>query len=94
MKCLSDADSVIPVRAGARTYYVSAPSRRLWVAAMRCLCCQAQMDKDELTQKIGAVAAKLPEWVRHDLAAADRTVRERAEETLAAILAAALENSQ
>lgn len=54
------------------------------------LCCQVVMDKDELTKNIGAVAAKLPKWARHDLVSADRTARERAEETLTAMLAAAL----
>ena len=48
------------------------------------------MDKDILTQRIGAAVAKLPEWLRHDLALADKAARERAEETLAAIIAAAL----
>jgi hypothetical protein len=34
--------------------------------------------------------ARLPEWLRHDLAAKDSAVRLRAEESLAAILIAAL----
>jgi hypothetical protein len=35
--------------------------------------------------------ARLPEWLRHDLAAKDSAVRLRAEESLAAILIAALD---
>ncbi|WP_181008480.1 hypothetical protein [Sphingomonas montanisoli] len=39
-----------------------------------------------LTEKL----SQLPEWLRHDLSSKDETIRARAEETLAAILAAAL----
>ena len=41
-------------------------------------------------QKIGEAVRKAPEWVRHELLAADPALRERAEETLAAMIAAAL----
>ena len=36
------------------------------------------------------VLRNAPEWVRHDLAARDRAARVRAEDTLAAMIAAAL----
>jgi hypothetical protein len=46
-----------------------------------------QTAKDALHNAI----ARLPEWLRHDLAAKDSAVRLRAEESLAAILIAALD---
>lgn len=36
--------------------------------------------------------SRLPDWVRHDLAAKEITARQRAEETLVAMIANALEN--
>ena len=36
--------------------------------------------------------SRLPDWVRHDLAAKDITARQRAEETLVAMIANALQN--
>jgi hypothetical protein len=37
------------------------------------------------------ILARMPEWLRHDLAAKEPSVRSRAEESLAAILIAAFE---
>ncbi|BBC74030.1 conserved hypothetical protein [Altererythrobacter sp. B11] len=37
-----------------------------------------------------SVLARLPQWIRSDLAAADPAARQRAEETLAAMIADAL----
>ena len=39
---------------------------------------------------IAATLAKAPAWVRHDLAAKDETLRQRAEETIAAMIAVSL----
>jgi hypothetical protein len=54
-------------------------------------CCQAGMDREKTAKIIARSVAKLPDWVRHDLSSTDKSVRTRAEETLTAILAAALE---
>ena len=48
------------------------------------------MGGNEIKQAIAATVARIPEWVRHDLAAKDLAARNRAEETLAAILLAAI----
>jgi hypothetical protein len=40
---------------------------------------------------VAAVLARAPEWIRQDLAGKDAASRARAEETLAAMIAAALE---
>lgn len=40
---------------------------------------------------IAAVLARAPEWLRHDLIAKDHASRARAEDALAAMIAAALE---
>jgi hypothetical protein len=48
------------------------------------------MTQEELAGLIGTVLARAPQWVRHDLAAADASLRERAEETLAAMIAAGI----
>ena len=43
---------------------------------------------DDTTAKaILSVLERLPEWIRHDLAAKDLAIRARAEETLAAMIA-------
>ncbi len=47
------------------------------------------MALEELAGIISGVVARLPEWVRTDLAAKDASARERAEETLAAMIVAA-----
>ena len=47
----------------------------------------------DLTKMIETVLARAPEWVRHDLTAKDTQVRSRAEETLAAMISAALGGS-
>jgi hypothetical protein len=49
------------------------------------------MPNTSLTEDIRAALARAPTWVRVDLAARDDAVKERAEETLAAMIAAALE---
>ena len=43
-----------------------------------------------LTELVTEVLGRAPEWVRGDLASKDGAVRRRAEETLAAMVAAAL----
>jgi hypothetical protein len=48
-----------------------------------------QTSKDVLFKAV----ARLPEWVRHDLAAKDAALRVRAEESLAAILVDALDRA-
>ena len=48
------------------------------------------MDNDQLAATIAAALEHMPEWVRHDLASKDARIRVRAQETLAAIIAAAL----
>ncbi|WP_375429424.1 hypothetical protein [uncultured Sphingomonas sp.] len=47
------------------------------------------MQLEELAGIVAGVAARLPEWVRTDLASKDASARERAEETLAAMIVAA-----
>jgi len=44
----------------------------------------------ELTALIVKAIKHAPDWLRHDLTSKDMTVRLRAEETLAAMIAAAL----
>jgi hypothetical protein len=48
------------------------------------------MDQSDLTSIVNAVVAKAPHWIRHDLASSEATLRLRAEESLAAMIAAAL----
>jgi hypothetical protein len=45
---------------------------------------------DQLTASIAVVLARAPEWIRQELASSEPAVRNRAEETLAAMIAAAL----
>jgi hypothetical protein len=45
---------------------------------------------NHLAGVIATVLGRAPEWVRGDLASRDEAVRRRAEETLAAMIAAAL----
>lgn len=42
---------------------------------------------DEMTALITAILERAPHWIRHDLLSKDVTVRTRAEETLAAMIA-------
>lgn len=49
-----------------------------------------EMD-DRTKQSIAAVISRMPEWIRHDLVAKDVAIRARAEETLAAMIASALD---
>jgi hypothetical protein len=48
------------------------------------------MTQEELTGLIGAVLSRAPQWVRHDLSSTDTSLRSRAEETLAAMIAAGI----
>jgi hypothetical protein len=48
------------------------------------------MQTNDLTLKINTVITRLPEWVRTDLTAKDIQARSRAEETLAAMIVAAI----
>ena len=47
-----------------------------------------------LTNTILQVIERTPQWVRHDLEAKDTVIRARAEETLAAMISAALQDIQ
>lgn len=47
-------------------------------------------DKDAVAA-IAAVVGRLPEWLRTDLASKDGGLRERAEESLAAMISAAID---
>lgn len=47
-----------------------------------------------LTSTILAVIEGAPQWVRHDLESKDDSLRARAEETLAATIAAALQDAK
>lgn len=47
-----------------------------------------------LTTTILQVIERTPQWVRHDLEAKDTVIRARAEETLAAMISAALQDIQ
>ncbi|MES2269858.1 MAG: DUF6771 family protein [Pseudomonadota bacterium] len=62
------------------------------VTPYRC-CCQS-MNQSERIAIITAVLANAPQWIRHDLGSVDAKLRLRAEESLAAIIAAALNGSQ
>jgi len=46
-----------------------------------------------LQTTIQGVLERAPHWIRHDLASKDSTVRQRAEETLAAMIANAIEGN-
>jgi len=48
------------------------------------------MASDEVTAKIARVVEHAPDWLRQDLSSRDVAVRARAEETLVAMIAAAL----
>jgi hypothetical protein len=52
------------------------------------------MSSKETLAIITDALAGTPEWVRTDLASRDQTIRNRAEETLAAIIGAALEKAR
>lgn len=45
---------------------------------------------DHLANKIGEVVRKAPEWMRRELLADDPSLRQRAEETMAAMIVAAI----
>jgi hypothetical protein len=44
------------------------------------------MNRQDLSTEIRALVAKAPEWLRHDFASTDPLARERAEDTLAAMI--------
>jgi hypothetical protein len=46
--------------------------------------------RDDVQQSIGLAIARAPEWVKRDLLSKEPALRERAEEALAAMIAAAL----
>ena len=48
------------------------------------------MGSDDIVKAITAAVSQAPDWVRRDLASKDALTKERAEETLAAIISAAL----
>ena len=48
------------------------------------------MASDDIAAKITKVVAGAPEWLRQDLVSKDTLIRARAEETLSAMIAAAL----
>jgi hypothetical protein len=48
------------------------------------------MTQEELTALITTLVARAPQWVRHDLLSTDASLRARAEETLAAMVAAGI----
>ncbi|WP_209045359.1 hypothetical protein [Rhizorhabdus histidinilytica] len=48
------------------------------------------MTSDEISKRIARVVEHAPEWLRQDLASKDLAARGRAEETLSAMIAAAL----
>lgn len=48
------------------------------------------MDILKLTDSIAGLLAKTPQWIRHDLGVQDPALRLRAEESLAAVIAAGL----
>ncbi|ASR51557.1 hypothetical protein [Blastomonas fulva] len=47
-----------------------------------------------INQLVLSVLARAPQWVRQDLLSADTIVRARAEETLAAMISSALDDSE
>jgi hypothetical protein len=49
------------------------------------------MAQEDIIETLCAALHKVPEWARHDFAAADPAARERAADALAAMLAAALQ---
>jgi hypothetical protein len=51
------------------------------------------MAPDDITAKINKVVEGAPQWLRHDLLSKDPGIRVRAEETLSAMIAAALKAS-
>ncbi|MEJ7927931.1 DUF6771 family protein [Sphingobium sp. AN641] len=48
------------------------------------------MEDQHLANIITVVLTRAPQWIRHDLSVSDPTLRLRAEESLAAMIAAAL----
>jgi hypothetical protein len=50
----------------------------------------SKMSQADIKYAIADIVSRTPEWIRHDLAAKDAAARLRAEETLAAMIAAAV----
>jgi hypothetical protein len=70
----------LPVLAGCRKPLAARPCHR-----------HRPDDDDTASAIILRVIERAPQWVRHDLAAKDEAIRTRAEETLAAMIANALD---
>ncbi|MCW6535988.1 DUF6771 family protein [Sphingomonas lycopersici] len=49
---------------------------------------------DDIQPIILAAVERAPQWVRHDLASPEATIRTRAEEAMAAIITQALRNAE
>ena len=52
------------------------------------------MTSNDITTKIMKVVEGMPEWLRQDLLSKDAILRTRAEETLSAMIAAALSSAK
>jgi len=52
------------------------------------------MTEPDLNTIVAAVLAKAPQWIRHDLSVKDAARRTQAEESLAAMIAAAIAGHQ
>jgi len=52
------------------------------------------MRSEAIIEVVGKVLSRAPEWLRSDLAAREPLVRQRAEETLAAMIAAAISEAE
>lgn len=53
----------------------------------------AEAMNDDLMKTVLTILQRAPEWLRHDIGAKDNGVRSRAEETLAAMIEAALRDN-
>jgi len=49
------------------------------------------MSNEDMRARVAAAIEKLPQWLRHDLGASDPALRERAQESLTAMILAAVE---
>lgn len=84
---------ILPM-AGPENGSSSAPAARRAHIREGSTFCQGECYKagvmNETQALIRTILARAPEWLRHDLAAKDAVVRQRAEETLAAMVSDAL----
>lgn len=76
-----------PLRCGQR---VGGVRRSDLVCGAAAIAANETMTLPPISAKIRATIAHAPDWLKQDLLSKDATVRERAEETLAARIAAAL----